>query len=58
MIPRCRCHQDIVRCVAAVIPLLLKYQGTGQVHGVIEEEDMTSQQFDLVVIWGEPPSVR
>ena len=38
---------DIIRCVAAVIPLLLKYQGTGQVHAVIEEEDMTSQRFDF-----------
>jgi beta-galactosidase GanA len=27
-----------VRCVAAVIPLLLKYQGTGKIQAVIEEE--------------------
>lgn len=29
---------DNVRCVAAVIPLLLKYQGTGKVQAVVEEE--------------------
>ena len=29
---------DNVRCVAAVIPLLLKYQGTGKVQAIIEEE--------------------
>ncbi len=29
---------DNVRCVAAVIPLLLKYQGTGKIQAIIEEE--------------------
>ena len=28
---------DNVRCVAAVIPLLLKYQGTGKIQAVVEE---------------------
>ena len=28
---------DNIRCVSAVIPLLLKYQGTGKIHSVIEE---------------------
>jgi hypothetical protein len=34
---------DNVRCVAAVTPLLLKYQGTGKVHAVIEEYSMGTQ---------------
>ena len=29
---------DNVRCIAAAIPLLLKYQGTGKVQAVVEEE--------------------
>ena len=45
--PTLQMSSDIVRCVAAVIPLLLKYQGTGHIHAVIEEEDMTSQRFDF-----------
>jgi len=28
---------DSVRCVAAAIPLLLKYQGTGKIHAVIQD---------------------
>ena len=27
---------EITRCVAAAIPLLLKYQGTGKIHAVIQ----------------------
>jgi hypothetical protein len=33
---------DNIQCVASVIPLLLKYQGTGKVHAVIEEFGMDS----------------
>jgi hypothetical protein len=35
---------DTFRCAAAVIPLLLKYQGTGKVHAVVQE-DYTVQQW-------------
>ena len=45
--PMSKMTSDIIRCVASVIPLLLKYQGTGQVHAVIEEDDMASQQLDF-----------
>jgi len=38
---------NIVRCVASIITLLLKYQGTGKIHTVIEEEGMTTQRFDF-----------
>jgi hypothetical protein len=39
---------DSVRCTAAVIPLLLKYQGTGKVHAVIQEDLLNSylMEFD------------
>jgi hypothetical protein len=39
---------DSVRCMAAVIPLLLKYQGTGKVHAVIQEDLLNSylMEFD------------
>jgi hypothetical protein len=35
------------RCVSTVIPLLLKYQGTGKIHAVVQEENMESQELDL-----------
>ena len=38
---------DSIRCAAAVIPLLLKYQGTGKIHAIIEEADMELQRFDF-----------
>jgi hypothetical protein len=38
---------DSVRCVAAVIPLLLKYQGTGKVHTVLQEDLTSSHLLDL-----------
>ena len=38
---------DSIRCVSAVIPLLLKYQGTGKIHAIIEEADMEIQRFDF-----------
>lgn len=33
--------------VAAAIPLLLKYQGTDQIHSVVQEENMASQSLDF-----------
>jgi hypothetical protein len=38
---------DTVRCIASVIPLLLKYQGTGKIHAVIQEEFMSQQWLNL-----------
>jgi hypothetical protein len=39
---------DSFHCLAAAIPLLLKYQGTGKIHAVIQEENLGSQmvKFD------------
>jgi hypothetical protein len=38
---------DSVRCTAAVIPLLLKYQGTGKIHAVIQEDLAMSVLMDF-----------
>jgi hypothetical protein len=38
---------DSFRCIAAAIPLLLKYQGTGKIHPVIQEEQMDAMRLDL-----------
>ena len=35
------------RCLSSAIPLLLKYQGTGKIHSVVQEENMGSQILDL-----------
>ena len=45
--PRAQLTRDIIRCAAATIPLLLKYQGTGKIHAVIEEENKEKQIFDF-----------
>ena len=38
---------DSVRSIAAAIPLLLKYQGTGKIHGVVQEEYMGQYCYDF-----------
>ncbi len=45
--PDSQTQKDINRCLAAMIPLLLKYQGTGKIYSVIEEEGLTRQIFDF-----------
>jgi hypothetical protein len=35
------------RFLSSAIPLLLKYQGTGKIHAVVQEENMDSQILDL-----------
>jgi hypothetical protein len=45
--PKSQTNVDICQCVAAAIPLLLKYQGTGKIHAVIEEENLYSQSLDF-----------
>jgi hypothetical protein len=43
VIPEYQSIADNVQCVASIVPLLLKYQGTGKVHAVIEEIGADSQ---------------
>jgi hypothetical protein len=38
---------DSFRCLAAATPLLLKYQGTGRVHAVVQEEGLSSLRLSL-----------
>ena len=45
--PESQTQKEICQCIAAVIPLLLKYQGTGKIRSVIEEEGMARQLFDF-----------
>jgi hypothetical protein len=40
-------QRNICQCISAVIPLLLKYQGTGKVRSLIEEEGLPRQIFDF-----------
>ena len=35
------------RCVSSAIPLLLKYQGTGKVHAIIQEYKQSAQYMDF-----------
>lgn len=35
------------RCAAMAIPLILRYQGTGRIHAVVQQEYMTHQRLDL-----------
>jgi hypothetical protein len=62
ILPEYKAIADNLQCVSSAIPLLLKYQGTGKVHLVIEEGDMTQWMDDLdgylgVIIYGQgiPP---
>ncbi|NLS75716.1 MAG: DUF5597 domain-containing protein [Chloroflexi bacterium] len=43
---------DSLRCLAAAAPLLLRYQGTGRVHAVAQEENLAGQRLDLGRYWG------
>ena len=45
--PKSQTNVDICQCIAGAIPLLLKYQGTGKIHAVIEEENLYSQSLDF-----------
>jgi hypothetical protein len=53
---------DRVRSIAAITPLLLKYQGTGKIHAVLHDDQMPMQRLDLdgfigLVEFGDKPSV-
>jgi hypothetical protein len=43
---------DSFRCVSAAIPLLLQYQGTDQVHAIVQEEGMGHQVLGLEGYYG------
>ena len=45
--PKSKTNVDICQCIAASIPLLLKFQGTSKIHAVIEEENLKSQYLDF-----------
>lgn len=47
VLPESRMVVDSFRCVSAMIPLLLRYQGTDRIHSVVQEENMQSQELDL-----------
>jgi hypothetical protein len=49
-----------IRCVSAVLPLLLRYQGTGRVHAIIQEENLGAQRLELegwlgIAVFGDGP---
>ena len=45
--PESETQRNICQCIAAVIPLLLKYQGTGKVHSLIKKTGLPKQLFDF-----------
>ncbi len=45
--PEARSLVDSFRCLAAAAPLLLRYQGTEQIHAVVQEENLHAQRLDL-----------
>ena len=47
VLPESQLHAENIQCVASVIPLLLKYQGSGKVHAIIEEYGMDEEWIDL-----------
>ena len=51
---------DSFRCVSAALPLLLRYQGTGRVHAIIQEENLGAQRLELegwlgMAVFGDAP---
>ncbi len=45
--PEAQSLVESFQCVAAVVPLLIRYQGTGRVHAITQQEFMTEQYLDL-----------
>jgi Domain of unknown function (DUF5597)/Beta-galactosidase len=45
--PELQIMVDSVRSIAAAVPLLLKYQGTGNVHSIVQEEYMPEQWLEF-----------
>jgi hypothetical protein len=38
---------DTIRAVASAIPLILKYQGTGRIYAIVQEDDIDAQLLDM-----------
>ena len=45
--PGSKVGTDTIRSIAAAIPLILKYQGTGKIHAVVQEDDIDAQLMDM-----------
>ena len=45
--PEARQVVDSFRCLAGAVPLLLKFQGTGKIHAVVQEENLGVQMLSL-----------
>ena len=45
--PGSKVGTDTIRSIAAAIPLILKYQGTGKIHAVVQEDDIDAQLLDM-----------
>jgi len=45
--PECRALVESFQSLAAAVPLLLKYQGSGRIHAVVQEEFLAGQWLDL-----------
>jgi hypothetical protein len=38
---------NLIKCVSSIMPLILKYQGTGKIHAVVQPENEEVQRFDF-----------
>ena len=38
---------NLIKCISSVMPLILKYQGTGKIHAVVQPENEEIQRFDF-----------
>jgi len=45
--PESQTTADCIRCTAAISPLLLKYQGTGKIHAIIQGEHMPTRTVEI-----------
>ena len=45
--PGSKVGTDTIRSIATAIPLILKYQGTGHVYAVVQEDDIDAQLLDM-----------
>jgi hypothetical protein len=62
--PGSKIGADTIRSISSAIPLILKYQGTGQIHAIIQEDDIDAQLLDMdgylgsaVFAGGHPPHI-
>src|SRR5271157_3959933 len=47
VIPESLVKINLIKCVVSVMPLVLKYQGTGKINAVIQPENEEVQRFDF-----------